>query len=224
MKSVTVIGAGLGGSLMAVLLGRRGHPVHVYERRPDPRKGSAGRGRSINLAISTRGLAGLERAGLMRELLDVAIPMRGRMVHGPEGTLAFQPYGHEAHHVIHSVSRAGLNRLLVEAAEAMPHVTVDFGKRCVDVDLAAGRCTFDDASTAEADLVVGADGAYSEVRLALQKSDRFDYRQDYLGFVFRPDTLVKNSQRVLSTVTTVSYIQKWGACDAIAHRCNDPNG
>jgi len=170
---------------MAVLLGRRGHRVHVYERRPDPRQGAAGRGRSINLAISTRGLAGLERAGLMRELLDVAIPMRGRMVHAPDGTLAFQPYGHEAHHVIHSVSRAGLNRLLVEAAEAMPHVTVAFGKRCVDVDLAAGRCTFDDGTSAEADLVVGADGAYSEVRLALQKSDRFDYRQDYLEFGYK---------------------------------------
>ena len=189
MKSVTVIGAGLGGSLMAVLLGRKGHPVRVYERRPDPRQGAAGRGRSINLAISTRGLAGLERAGLMRELLEVAIPMRGRMLHGPDGALAFQPYGHEAHHVIHSVSRAGLNRLLVEAAEAMPHVEVVFGKRCVDVDLTAGRCTFDDASTAESDLVVGADGAYSEVRLALQKTDRFDYQQSYLEFGYRELTI-----------------------------------
>ncbi|HEX4824750.1 MAG TPA: NAD(P)/FAD-dependent oxidoreductase [Candidatus Polarisedimenticolaceae bacterium] len=195
MRSVTVVGAGLGGSLMAVLLGRAGHRVRVFERRPDPRKTSAGRGRSINLAISTRGLAGLERAGLMRELLEVAIPMRGRMVHGPDGTLAFQPYGHEAHHVIHSVSRAGLNKLLVEAAEAMPNVEVVFAKRCVDVDLAAGRCTFDDASVAEADLVVGADGAYSEVRLALQKSDRFDYRQDYLEFGYKELTIpAKNGE------------------------------
>jgi kynurenine 3-monooxygenase len=189
MKTVTVVGAGLGGSLMAVLLGRRGHPVRVFERRPDPRWGAAGRGRSINLAISTRGLAGLERAGLLRELLEVAIPMRGRMVHGPDGALAFQPYGHEAHHVIHSVSRAGLNRLLVEAAEAMPHVEVVFGKRVVELELAAGRCIFDDRTEAAADLVVGADGAYSEVRLALQKTDRFDYEQAYLEFGYKELTI-----------------------------------
>lgn len=193
-KSVTIVGAGLGGSLMAVFLGRAGHRVGVYERRPDPRKGPAGRGRSINLAISTRGLAALERVDLAQKLLDVAIPMRGRMVHAPDGRLAFQPYGHEAHHVIHSVSRAGLNRLLVESAEAMQNVRVEFGRRCADVDLAAGRCAFVDVQThdstsATSDLVIGADGAYSEVRLALQKSDRFDYEQAYLEFGYKELTI-----------------------------------
>jgi kynurenine 3-monooxygenase len=109
---------------MAVLLGRAGHRVKIYERRPDPRAGGGGRGRSINLAISTRGLAALERVGLDRQLLDVAVPLRGRMVHGIDGSLTFQPYGHEAHHVIHSVSRAGLNRLLIDAALDMPNVEV----------------------------------------------------------------------------------------------------
>jgi len=102
-KSITIVGAGLGGALMAVFLGRTGHRVKVYERRPDPRKGASGRSRSINLAISTRGLAALERVGLERELLDVAVPMRGRMVHAIDGGLTFQPYGHEAHHVLYSV-------------------------------------------------------------------------------------------------------------------------
>src|SRR5882672_2503788 len=118
---------------MAVFLGRAGHRVRVYERRPDPREGAGGRGRSINLAISTRGLAALERVGLDGKLLEVAVPMRGRMVHALDGRLTFQPYGHERHHVIHSVSRAGLNRLLVETAEALPNVEVHFGQRCVDV-------------------------------------------------------------------------------------------
>jgi kynurenine 3-monooxygenase len=174
---------------MAVFLGRAGHRVSVYERRPDPRKGTPGRGRSINLAISTRGLSALERVGLDSALLDVAIPMRGRMVHAPDGSLAFQPYGHEAHHVIHSVSRAGLNRLLVEAAEAMNNVEVHFDRKLVDLDLAAGRCTFDGGTSAQADLVVGADGAYSEVRLALQKTDRFDYAQSYLDFGYKELTI-----------------------------------
>jgi len=193
-STVTIVGAGLGGSLMAVFCGRAGHRVGVYERRPDPRKGEAGRGRSINLAISTRGLAALERVGLERKLLEVAIPMRGRMVHDPHGDLAFQPYGHEAHHVINSVSRAGLNRLLVEAAEAMPNVDVRFGRRCIEVELEEGRCTFADAETNElsrsqAELLVGADGAYSEVRLALQKTDRFEYAQSYLEFGYKELTI-----------------------------------
>lgn len=189
-RSVTIVGAGLGGSLMAVFLGRAGHRVTVYERRPDPRKGDAGRTRSINLAISTRGLAALEAVGLDRALLDIAVPMRGRMVHGVDGHLAFQPYGHEAHHVINSVSRAGLNRMLVEAAEAMPNVQVRFGQRCVDVDLAAGAATFADAETHQtsrvaADLLVAGDGAYSEVRLALQKTDRYDFDQSYLAYGYK---------------------------------------
>jgi len=184
-KSITIVGAGLGGALMAVFLGRAGHRVRVLERRPDPRKGVGGRGRSINLAISTRGLAALERVGLDRKLLDVAVPMRGRMVHAVDGGLTFQPYGHEAHHVIHSVSRVGLNRLLVETAEAMPNVEVRFGQRCVDVDLERALGTFVDidsgaTTTVDADLLIGADGAFSEVRLVMQKTDRFEYTQSFL--------------------------------------------
>ena len=184
-KSITIVGAGLGGALMAVFLGRSGHRVRVYERRPDPRRGPGERGRSINLAISTRGLAALERVGLDKKLLEVAIPMRGRMVHALDGGLTFQPYGHEAHHVINSVSRAGLNRLLVETAESMPNVEVHFGRRCVDVDLQNARGTFADidtgaTTTVPADLLIGADGAFSEVRLAMQKTDRFEYSQSFL--------------------------------------------
>ena len=184
-RSVTIVGGGLGGALMAVFLGRAGYRVTLFERRPDPRQGGAGRGRSINLAISTRGLAALERAGLDKAVLDVAVRMRGRMLHAIDGTLTFQPYGHEEHHVIHSVSRAGLNRLLVEAAEALPGVEVRFGHRCVDVDLEHGLCVFAEAASGAtksvaADFVIGADGAYSEVRQALQKTDRFEYAQSYL--------------------------------------------
>jgi kynurenine 3-monooxygenase len=193
-KSVTIVGAGLGGALMAVFLGRAGRRVTVYERRPDPRKGGGGRGRSINLAISTRGLAALERVGLDKKLLEVAVPMRGRIVHALDGSLTFQPYGHEAHHVIHSVSRAGLNRLLVETAEAMPNVEVRFGQRCLDVDLERAEGRFADigtgaTSSVSADLLIGADGAYSEVRLALQKTDRFELAQSYLQHGYKELTI-----------------------------------
>jgi kynurenine 3-monooxygenase len=197
-KSITIVGAGLGGALLAVFLGRAGHRVRVYERRPDPRKGASGRGRSINLAISTRGLAALERVGLDAKLLEVAVPMRGRMVHAIDGGLTFQPYGHEAHHVIHSVSRAGLNRFLVETAEAMDNVEVHFGKRCVGVDLERALGVFEDietraSSSIAADLLIGADGAFSEIRLAMQKTDRFEYEQSFLRHGYKELSIPRSS-------------------------------
>lgn len=193
-RKVTLVGAGLAGSLFAVLLARRGHEVAVYERRPDPRKGPSGRSRSINLAISTRGIHALSQVGLDRAVLDLAIPMRGRMIHGLDGSLAFQPYGTAAHHVINSVSRATLNQMLVEAAEALPNVKVRFGNRCVDVDLDAATCAFEDLETGSvervaADLVVSADGAYSEVRAAMQRTDRFEYSQSYLPHGYKELTI-----------------------------------
>ena len=84
-----VVGGGLGGALMAIYLGRAGQEVEVYERRPDPRRGNAAEGRSINLAISTRGLHALEKAGLRERILAIAIPMRGRMLHSPTGSIRF---------------------------------------------------------------------------------------------------------------------------------------
>ena len=105
-RSVTVVGAGLGGSLAALFLARQGHEVAIHERRSDPRLGPAQRGRSINLAISTRGLAALDAIGLGDAVRAMAVPMRGRMIHPVEGPLAFQPYGSEEHNVLHSVSRA----------------------------------------------------------------------------------------------------------------------
>jgi kynurenine 3-monooxygenase len=184
-ERVTIVGAGLGGSLLSVLLGKEGASVSVYDRRPDPRGERQVRGRSINLAISTRGIHALEQAGLAKRVLEESVPMRGRMIHSQAGDLAFQPYGTEAHHVIHSVSRAGLNRLLVEAAEALPNVTVAFGKRCVGLEASSGTVELADSDTGEtsrveADWVAGADGAYSEVRQQMLKLDRVDYEQSYL--------------------------------------------
>lgn len=193
-KRITLVGAGLAGSLFAVMLGRRGHDVTIYERRPDPRKGSGGRGKSINLAVSNRGIHALSRVGLDRPVLDMAVPMRGRMIHAVDGRLTFQPYGTEPHHVIHSVSRGALNQLLVEAAESHGNVRVAFGKKCVAVDLENAACDFEDAETGdvsrvEADLVVSADGAYSEVRAAMQRTERFEYSQSWLEHGYKELTI-----------------------------------
>src|SRR5262245_35201252 len=182
----TIVGAGLDGALMACYLGKAGRRVDVYERRPDPRGHGQERGRSINLALSVRGIQALREVGLAEEVLKDAIPMRGRMIHAPSGALAFQPYGKDDSESINSVSRAGLNLTLVNAAARFEPVRLFFDRRCADVDPATGTLELHNSAAGttehvEAQTVVAADGAYSAVRARLQKHERFDYSQDYQG-------------------------------------------
>ncbi|MFE0151739.1 FAD-dependent oxidoreductase [Nonomuraea sp. NPDC059007] len=169
---VTVVGAGLVGCLLACFLARRGHRVTVYERRPDPRVEGADRGRSINLAISERGIDALRRLGLEGEVLARAIPMPGRMMHAVDGSLTFQPYSAAGTHAINSISRADLNHKLLDAAEKHDGVTVTFGHR-VEADLPPGA------------VVIGADGAHSAVRAKLRALPGVDFSQSYLDYGYK---------------------------------------
>lgn len=178
-----IIGAGLVGSLHAVYLAKRGVKVEMYERRPDMRTVDISAGRSINLAISHRGLKALDRVGLKEKVLEMVIPMPGRMVHDVEGNTNFQPYGKEGQH-INSVSRGGLNALLMDEAEKAG-VEIQFNKRCINFNLDEGKATFRDEVSGKvtevtADHIYGTDGAFSEVRHAMMMTDRFNYSQTYL--------------------------------------------
>lgn len=189
MTDFVVAGAGLGGSLMAALLGRAGHPVLVLERRPDPRTGMVEAGRSINLAISERGLHALAQVGLSDAVLRIATPLHGRMIHPVEGSLAFQPYGRKGQS-INSISRAALNQALLDAADRSGNVRVRFGRRCTELDLDAGAILSVDAMSGldpdrHSGVILGSDGAYSAVRSQLQRRERYDYSQDYLSHGYK---------------------------------------
>lgn len=183
MKRITLVGGGLAGSLVAVYLAKRGYEVNIYERRPDMRNVEIPAGRSINLALSTRGIDALKRVGLDQVVLDQAIPMTGRMMHDEKGNLAYQPYGKDGQ-AINSVSRAHLNIQLLKLADEHENVNQFFNMRCQEVDIENSICKFLNEETGEivevdSDYILGSDGAYSPVRLKMMKNDRFDYSQSY---------------------------------------------
>lgn len=171
--NITLIGAGLAGSLLAILLAQRGFDVTLYERRADMRRHDVPAGRSINLALAQRGIRPLRKAGLYEQVSKLLIPMRGRMLHDVDGSLTLTPYGHMPDEVIHSISRPGLNMLLMDAAENAG-VRIRFGQRCDDIDFTRGAAHFTDEVNARQYEVTAApfiatDGGGSAVRQAMQR-------------------------------------------------------
>src|SRR4030081_2576124 len=160
-----LIGSGLAGGLLAAYLGRRGYDVDLYERRSDPREGNLVGGRSINLALSTRGIHALEQLGIADEVLKHAIPMRGRMIHpaGKGSRTIFAPYDRDPNKYINSIGRAALNTTVLEAAPRSPNVQVHSNHRCPDVDLDSATAGSIATETNEppadcGDAVIGVDG------------------------------------------------------------------
>jgi len=188
-----LVGSGLAGGLLAAYLGRRRYDVDLYERRADPREGNIVGGRSINLAISTRGIHALEQIGIADEALRHAIPMRGRMIHDKSGALHFAAYDVDPRKCINSIGRASLNAAVIEAAQRYPNVRVHFNHKCTDVDLAEGVChleTETDKLTVRGDAVIGVDGVFSAVRASMQRNiDNFQYDESYLAHGYKELTI-----------------------------------
>jgi kynurenine 3-monooxygenase len=188
-----LVGSGLAGGLLAAYLGRRGYEVDLYERRADPREGNIVGGRSINLAISTRGIHALEQIGIADEALQHAIPMRGRMIHEKSGALHFTPYDVDPKKCINSIGRAALNATVIEAAQRYPNVRVHFNHKCIDVNLDTPTVqleTEDGQLAAQGDAVIGVDGAFSAVRQSMQlKIDNFQYDESYLAHGYKELTI-----------------------------------
>ncbi len=191
---ITLVGSGLAGSLLAIELTKRGYPVRLFERRQDMRKHRISAGRSINLAISTRGIHALKQAGLWDEMQRIIIPMRGRMMHAVSGELSFMPYGKDESEVINAISRAELNIALMNAAEKRG-VAIEFDQRCVGYDARSGKLRLRDELRGDerelaTDVAIGTDGSASAIRLAMQTTlPRFNLSQQYLDYGYKELTI-----------------------------------
>jgi kynurenine 3-monooxygenase len=191
--AITLIGAGLTGPLLALELVKRGFQVEIYERRADMRRVHMSAGRSINLALSVRGIHALTQAGLWDDMQKIVIPMKGRMMHSTTSEITFQPYGRNASDVINSISRGDLNIALMNAAEERG-VKVHFQKRCSGIDLKSGFLELHDEETGEkqsvaAGVVIGCDGSASAIRGEMQKRSRFNFSQQYLDYGYKELTI-----------------------------------
>lgn len=187
---IAIVGAGLVGSLLAIYMARKGFQVEMFERRPDMRKEEIGAGRSINLAVSTRGLLALRDVGLEEEVLKYAVPMRGRMIHSRSGELTFQRYGKDDSEHINSISRASLNKLLMTHAEETRGVKIHFNQRATGIDLEKGELFLEDTaaskySTVIADMVLAADGAASPIRDDLIKLEGYRASESVLNYGYK---------------------------------------
>lgn len=186
-EKVIIIGAGLAGSLLSIYLARRGISVEVYEARADMRKVDMSAGRSINLALSDRGIKALSEVGMDEYMLREAVPMYGRLVHDTEGKTRLLPYSGREGEYINSVSRGGLNIALINEADNHPESEFFFEQRCIDFDCRSGEAMVrneknGDEYKVKGSTVIATDGAGSAVRRAMMEGgvQRFDYSQQFL--------------------------------------------
>jgi kynurenine 3-monooxygenase len=187
---VVIVGAGLGGTLLALFLARRGFAVELYERRGDLRKEPVEPGRSIKLTLAERGLAALAELGLAERVKrEICVPLTHRAVHDGRGTITLQPYGKDDSEAIHSFSRNDLNGLLLDEAERYPNLSLRFRHRCVGLDKETATAYFEDRPEARGDVLIGADGAFSVVRRHMQRRERADFRQDFLAWGYKEITI-----------------------------------
>lgn len=195
-ENILVIGAGLCGSLLALRLGQRGYNVRVIEMRPDLRKVDISAGRSINLAFSDRGIKAMRLVGIQDKVEPLCIPMNGRMIHDKEGNTFMSNYSGRSHEYINSISRGLLTALLMDEAEALENVTIEFNKSCKKVDFENKKATFKDYKTKEefkvhADMIFGTDGAGSSLRKSyyLERKFLFSFSQNYLTHGYKELTI-----------------------------------
>lgn len=222
-ESILIIGAGLCGSLLALRMAQRGYNVSVYEMRPDLRQTDISAGRSINLAFSDRGNKAMKLVGIENKVKDLCIPMHGRMLHDKEGHTFMSNYSGREHEYINSISRGGLNSLLLDETEAHGNVTMHFNKKCISVDFENTTAHFEDYHTKDqfsvtADCIIATDGAGSALRRSyyLERKFLFSFSQDWLSHGYKELTILPTENGDYKTYKNALHIWPRGDFMVIA--------
>lgn len=221
MQNITIVGAGLAGSLLSIYLAQKGYGVNVYERRPDMRKAKISAGKSINLALSTRGIHALKEVGLYDEIKKISIPMYGRMIHSLDGSTSLQPYGKDRSEYINSVSRGELNKKLMDLAEEFPSVKFHFNMPCTSMNMDNNEIYFrndetGNAETVKSDITIATDGATSPIRMEMLKVPRFDFKQEYENYGYKELHIPPNADGSFKMDTNALHIWPRGSFMLIA--------
>ncbi|MBV1923849.1 MAG: FAD-dependent monooxygenase [Flavobacteriaceae bacterium] len=212
-QNILIIGAGLCGSLLALRLGQRGYNVTLIEKRPDLRKVEMDAGRSINLAFSDRGAKAMKMVGLENEVNELCLPMLGRMIHDKEGNTFMSNYSGRSNEYINSISRPGLNMILLDAAEKLSNVTFVFNQACTNIDLKNSKANFKEynsgeESTIEADVIFGTDGSGSAVRNSMFQDHNFlfSFSIDWLTHGYKELTIPPSEDGGFRTANNALHI------------------
>ncbi|GGI81208.1 FAD-dependent oxidoreductase [Legionella impletisoli] len=196
MKQVTIVGSGLAGTLLALYLARRGYKVSLYEARGDVRKEPMDGGRSINLALSCRGITSLKAIGLMDQVTNIIVPMRARAIHEEQGEVSFQAFGRHKDEYINAILRSELNALLLNEAEKSPLIELNFNLKLLDIHFEEKKLRFVNANNepvmVDYQRLVGADGAGSFVREAMKQHHHLDYTREFLPHGYKELSISSN--------------------------------
>ncbi|WP_417213230.1 FAD-dependent oxidoreductase [Bizionia sp.] len=214
-QNILIIGAGLCGSLLALRMGQRGYKVTVMEMRPDLRKIDISAGRSINLALSDRGIKAMNLVGIQDKVEPLCIPMNGRMLHDMEGNTTLAPYSGRDHEFINSISRGQLNALLLDEAEKHDNVDIYFNRKCESVDFENTTARFTEFNTQkefieDADIIIATDGAGSAMRQSYYLGHKFlfSFSQDYLTHGYKELSILPGENGSYKTYKNALHI--WG--------------
>ena len=222
-ENILIIGAGLCGSLLALRLGQREYNVRVMELRPDLRKVDISAGRSINLAFSNRGIKAMKMVGLEDKAMKLCIPMHGRMLHDRDGNTKLSKYSGRDGEYINSISRELLTALLMDEAEALENVSIEFNNKCNDVDFENNTANFTNTENGQifdctADLIFGTDGAGSALRKSYfsERKFLFSFSQNYLTHGYKELTIPPSENGAFRTFKNALHIWPRGEYMIIA--------